>query len=168
MAASPTDSPSPNAAAVEALADSPSPNRGEPPQGATPRGRKWLVRLVPYALAATALAMIMRRYPPSKIAAEMARGHAPAMVPYALALVLGGICLISASDRQILRCIGALSFWRVLKARAAALVLALIGYAAGVGAHGMWVARATGCGAGFAGGITLYVIATDLIAVCLV
>jgi hypothetical protein len=151
-----------------------------------PVWRKWLLRLLPYALAVTAIAVILSSYPPSQIASEMARGHVWAMTPYALLLVLGGICLLAASDRQILRAVVTapasssgssagtaghgteLTFWRVLRARAGVLVLALFGYGAGVGGHGVWVARVTGCGAGFASGIALYVMATDLIAVCIV
>jgi hypothetical protein len=47
-------------------------------------------------------------------------------------------------------------------------LLGMLGYGAGVGGHGVWLARITGCGVGLTGGMMLYLMSTDLIAVSLV
>ena len=68
---------------------------------AEPTERPWrrrLQRYGPWVVAAVAIAAILVKYPPERIAAEMTQGDLAGTVPYAALLVFGGIFLLSASD----------------------------------------------------------------------
>ena len=133
--------------------------------------RRRLQRYGPWAVAAVAIVAILVEYPPERIAAEMTQGDLGATVPYAALLIFGGIFLLSASDWLIIN--GAMrapeeasvSYLHTTRARAGMSLLGLLGYGASVGGVGVWIARVTGSGAGLAGGVALYLMATDLIAV---
>lgn len=132
--------------------------------------RHWLWRVLPYAIAVVAVTAILWKYPPSRIAQEMRNGDVLAMAPYALLLIATAIFIISASDYVVLS--SALPrvprYVILVRARAAVSLLAMLGYGAGVGGYGVWVARVTGCGAKLAFGVTLYKMSADLIAVSMV
>lgn len=127
----------------------------------------WFWRVLPYVVATVAIGAILWKYPPSQIAKEMEAGDTLAMAPFALILVAIGIFIVSRSDFVILH--GALekapSYLVVVRARAAVSLLGMLGYGAGVGGFGVWIARVSGCGAKLAGGIVLYKMSADLIAV---
>jgi hypothetical protein len=57
---------------------------------------------------------------------------------------------------------------RLVRARMAMAPLALIGYTAGVGGYGVWLARVTGAGVGYTSGMVLYTLSSDLVAVSIV
>jgi hypothetical protein len=134
----------------------------------------WVRKLAPWLIAVVAMAAIAWRYPPSKIALEMQRGDVLATLPYALAIVCVAIFTISASDWSVV--VGAIeasehrrpSFLQLVRGRIGMTLLGMLGYGAGVGGHGVWLARVTGAGAGFTGGMVLYIMSTDLVAVSFV
>ena len=141
---------------------------------AEPTERPWrrrLQRYGPWVVAAVAIAAILVKYPPERIAAEMTQGDLAGTVPYAALLVFGGIFLLSASDWLVIN--GAMqppdearvSYLHATRARAGMSLLGLLGYGASVGGVGVWIARVTASGAALAGGVALYLMATDLIAV---
>lgn len=138
---------------------------------AVPARRRWLWRALPYVVSATAAGAILWKYPPARIAAEMQNGDALAMAPFALVLVIGALFLVGSSDHVILSGAGQGAvppYLRVLRARAAVALLGMLGYGAGVGGFGVWIARATGTSPRLAVGLVLYLMSTDLIAVSLV
>jgi hypothetical protein len=100
----------------------------------------------------------------------MARGDLVATIPYALAIAALSIFVLSASDQQVVA--GTIAtppnYLTLVRGRAGMTLLGLLGYGAGVGGHGVWLARVTGSGAGLAGGMVLYLMSTDLVAVSLV
>ncbi len=149
-------------------APEPSPQAGRYPAKLDRRRLVW--RVVPYAVAALAVAAILWKYPPSRIAEEMRNGDALAMSPFAALLVGLGIFIVSSSDHTILSgaVAAAPSFLRVTRARAAVSLLGMVGYGVGVGGFGVWIARASGCGARMAVGLVLYKMSADLAAVALV
>ncbi len=134
-----------------------------------PRLRRVFGQLAPYVIAAVAVVMILTQYPPAQIAEEMTRGQVLPMVPYALLLLVSGLASVAVSDTLIIhRCTGGPSYWRVLRARFGVALLGLVGYAAGIGGYGVWLARVTRASSGLSGGMALYIVSSDLVAVSIV
>jgi hypothetical protein len=145
--------------------------------------RKWAQRLAPYVVAGLAIATILRKYPPSVIAEELGRGNALAMMPYTLPILIMSVSVLGYADVWVFRrCIETLqaqatddarpmsapSWLRLVRARMAMAPLAMIGYTAGVGGYGVWLARVTGAGVGYTSGMVLYTLSSDLVAVSIV
>ncbi len=131
--------------------------------------RVWSLRVAPYLVTATVVAAILRRYPLADIAAEMRVGHAMRMLPLGLLLPFVVWLPYSAYDRIILRgAIGDVPLREVVRAKAATSVLLTLGYFLGGGGYAVWIARATRVGAARAAGAVLYIMASDLVAVCAV
>jgi hypothetical protein len=131
--------------------------------------RYWLRQVVPLVIAAVVIAAILRKYPPSDIARQIRLGEPLAVIPYAAVLMLVNILLISYSDALVIRgCLGAPSFREIIRAKAGVTMLNLIGYAASHGGYGVWIARKTGASAKLASGIILYIVMSELFAVCFV
>lgn len=127
-----------------------------------------LKRAAPYAVAGGALAMILWKHPPGEIARELGKGEALAVVPVPLAMVLLTLVTVSAADWLVIRgATGPIPYLDVLRAKAGVTILNIVHYAAGQGGYGVWIARRTGAGAGLAGGTTLYIVASELTAVCI-
>jgi hypothetical protein len=134
-----------------------------------PAWRVWSVRLAPCGVTAAVVAAILRRYPLSDIAAEVRVGHALRMLPLGLAVPFVVWLPYSACDRVVLRgAIGPVPLRDVVRAKAATAVLLTLGYFVGGGGYAVWIARATRVGAARAAGAVLYIMASDLIAVCAV
>ena len=120
-------------------------------------------------VTASVVAFILHKYPAREIAAEMRLGHAAAMVPAALALPFAVWLQYAACDRVILvAAIGRIPYRDVVRAKAASAVLMTLGYMVGGGGYAVWIARKTGVGAGRAASVVLYVMSSDLVAVCAV
>lgn len=131
--------------------------------------RVWVQRAAPYVVTASVVAFILHKYPAREIAAEMRLGHAAAMVPAALALPFAVWLQYAACDRVILlAAIGRIPYRDVVRAKAASAVLMTLGYMVGGGGYAVWIARKTGVGAGRAASVVLYVMSSDLVAVCAV
>ncbi|MGH7435551.1 MAG: hypothetical protein ACRENE_07735 [Polyangiaceae bacterium] len=133
------------------------------------RWRTWSLRVAPYAVTAAVVAAILHRYPAAEIAHQMAAGHALRMLPIGLALPFVVWLPYAACDRVIFEgAIGPVPYREVVRAKAASAVLQTLGYFFGGGGYAVWVARTTRSGPARAAGAVLYLMASDLIAVCTV
>jgi hypothetical protein len=129
--------------------------------------RLWLQRVGPYLVAASVLAWILHKYPLADIMTEMRVGHPLRMLPLALGLPFVVWLPYALYDRVILLgAVGRVAFRDILRAKAAAAVLMTLGYFFGGGGYAVWIARKTGVGAGRAAGVVLYMMTSDLVAVC--
>lgn len=138
-------------------------------KASVPAWRVWLERLAPYIVAATVVGAILRKYPARDIVAEMRLGHALRMLPLALALTFVVWLPYAAYDRVVLfGAVGPVRYLDVLRAKAASAVLLTLGYFLGGGGYAVWIARKTGAGGARAAGAVLYIMASDLVAVCAV
>jgi hypothetical protein len=132
-----------------------------------PAWRIWSLRLAPYVVTGVVVAAILRRYPLSDIAAEMRVGHALRMLPLGLSLPFVLWLPYATYDRIVLRgALGPVAWRDVVRAKAASSVLMTLGYFVGGGGYAVWIARATRVGAARAAGAVLYIMTSDLIAVC--
>lgn len=131
--------------------------------------RVWARRLAPWAISAAAIAAILQRYSAREIAAHLAAGHVGPVGPVAIALIVALLPLVAAWDFLVFRgALGGPAYRDVIRGKAGSAVLMSLGYAFGNGGYGVWLARRTGAGAGATAGAMLYVVLSDLAAVCLV
>jgi Lysylphosphatidylglycerol synthase TM region len=138
----------------------------------TPRRfRRAVSWLLPYAVSALVIAFILRRYSLSDIEAEMKKGHALPLVPIAAVTYVGSLLFVAAADRLVLKSkIGVErvpSLLSMAKGKAASVLLHIVHYALGQGAYATWLARSAGLSVVGAGGLILYIIASELGSVCL-
>jgi hypothetical protein len=139
------------------------------PTGARGGARLWLQRLAPYAVAASVVAWILHKYPLADVVTEMRAGHALRMLPLALVLPFVVWLPYALYDRVVLLgAVGSVPYRDVVRAKAATAVLLTLGYFFGGGGYAVWIARKTGTGAGRAAGSVLYMMTSDLVAVCAV
>ena len=124
---------------------------------------------MPWCVAGAAITAILLRYSPRRIAAQIANGHALPLFPIALTLLMLSLLLVALADTLVIRSTtGKIGYLEVLTGKAGTSLLGALGYAAGQGGYGLWIARKTRSSVGLASGIVLYVIASDLIAVAIV
>jgi hypothetical protein len=127
-----------------------------------------LRRFAPYAIAVVAIAMVLRRYPPGEIARELQRGDALPLIPLAAVMVITSIFLVGSADWLVMRgCSSEPSYGRALRGKAGAAVLNVVAYSAHIGGYGLWIARVSGMRATLAGGVVLYILASELAAICI-
>ena len=134
------------------------------------QARQWARRLAPYVISGVVIAMILHEFSWSRIASELTRGDALAMLPLAFAMVFVSLFFVSLADHAVFAGTvrRAPRWWRVLAAKAATSLLDIVGYAVGHGSYAVWLARTSTIAPAHAGGALLYVMATDLAAVCTV
>jgi hypothetical protein len=133
------------------------------------RPHVWLQRVAPYVVAASVVTWILGKYPLAGIVTEMRAGHALRMLPLALVLPFVVWLPYALYDRVVLLgAVGRVPYRDVLRAKAATSVLLALGYFFGGGGYAVWIARKTGTGAARAAGSVLYVMSSDLVAVCAV
>jgi hypothetical protein len=136
---------------------------------APPAWRVWLRRLAPWVITTAVLAVLLWKYPLARIGAEMKRGDALAVLPLGLVVALVPLFLVAAWDRLIMRAAaGPVGYLDVLVGKAGTSLLMVLGYGFGHGAYGVWLARKTGADARTTVGVILYIVLSDLAAVCLV
>lgn len=137
-------------------------------QGTRRGWRSWVTALAPYVIAATAIALILRKYPIGTISREMSRGTMWPLFPIALVTFVATLLIMTVADTIVCRgLLGAPRARDVLRARAATVLLHMVHYAAGQSAYAVWIARKTGSRAGPAAGIILFIVAGELAAVCI-
>ncbi len=125
--------------------------------------------MAPFAIAATSIAVVLSRYSPGRIAAELARGEVLAVVPYLAGFLLVSLALVALADTLVIRgCTGRPRYRDVVVGKGGASLLAMLHYAAGHGAYGVWIAKKTGAPVRLASGIILYIMSSELVSVCLV
>ncbi len=140
-----------------------------PPNGPAraPAWRKASLRVAPYLVTGAVVAAILRRYPAASIAHQMAAGHALAMLPFGLAMAFVVWLPYAVYDRIVFEgAVGPVPLRDVVRAKAATAVLLTLGYFVGGGGYAVWIARTTKAGAARAAGAVLYLMASDLTAVC--
>ena len=131
--------------------------------------RRWIVRLAPYVITVAVITFLLRQYPLSRIVAEVIHGDWANMVPFAVIGVVLSLLAVSAADTIVVRAVcGHARYRDLVRGKAASSLLDILGYAAGHGAYGVWFARFTGARPGLAGGSLLFIMASDLLSVCLV
>jgi hypothetical protein len=127
------------------------------------------LRAIPYVVTGLVVAAILHRYPAAEIAREMAAGHALRMLPLGFALPFVVWLPYAAYDQIVLTgALGPIALRDVVRAKAASSVLFILGYFVGGGGYAVWIGRTTRVGAARAAGAVLYVMASDLVAICLV
>ncbi len=127
--------------------------------------RLWLRRLAPFVITGAVVAVVLYKYPLSKIVAEMANGNTLPLIPIALVMTVGLLLLVSAWDHLVIYgFLGRPRYRDVLRGKAGTSMLLTIGYAFGHGGYAVWIARATGASLGETAGVTLYISASDLCA----
>jgi hypothetical protein len=146
---------------------------GGPAPAAPARWRRLVRALAPWLITVAAFVAILRRYPPGEVLAAMGEGKVAPMMAIGFALGVALLPFAAAWDRVVMRATVPASahpptYRDALRGKGGSAVLMVLGYAFGSGGYGVWIARATGCGARVAAGIVLYIMASDLGAVALV
>ncbi len=140
-----------------------------PAAPSTPAWRTWSLRIAPYVVTGVVVAAILHRYPAAEILREMGAGHALRMLPMAIALPFVVWLPYALCDRIVFEgAVGSIALREVVRAKAATAVLFTLGYFFGGGGYAVWIGRTTRVGAARAAGAVLYVMASDLVAVCTV
>ncbi|MBI2390129.1 MAG: hypothetical protein HYV09_11125 [Deltaproteobacteria bacterium] len=133
------------------------------------RLRGLATKVGPYLLTAIVVAAILRRYSLGEIVGAMARGHAWALFPIALAFAIIHMLIVSAWDTVVLTSVlGGPRYYDVARVKSGCAVLQSIGYLFNQGAYGTWIARSTGSGVRVAVGLILFTAGSDLAAGSLV
>lgn len=136
---------------------------------APPRWKRWLKSFGPFVIATVALTVLLRRYSPSLIAQEMARGQFLAMAPIPVLAMVVTLFIVCAADYLVLQAsTGRPSYPTLLRGKAAVTLLLVLGYAAGQTALGVWLARKTGTSAARTAGLLLYLVLSELCCATLV
>jgi len=132
----------------------------------SPSTRRWIRRLAPWIIAGLTVAAILWKYPLSKIADEVARGDAIAMIPCALGVIALVWLTSTTTDFLVLRAIVPdLRFGALLRGKAGVSVLNALGPALNYGGHALWINRRFGAPPAAAAGVLLHIALGDLVAV---
>jgi hypothetical protein len=135
----------------------------------SPAWRTWSLRLAPYLVTAAVVAAILHRYPAGAIARQMGAGHALRMLPYGLVLPFVVWLPYAVFDRVVFEgTVGRVALRDVVRAKAASAILLTLGYFLGGGGYAVWIARTTRASPARAAGAVLYLMSSDLMAVCAV
>jgi hypothetical protein len=127
------------------------------------------LRLAPYLLTVAVVAVLLRRYPIADIVREMSMGHAIRMLPLGIALPFTVWVPYAAYDRLVLKgVVGPIPLRDLVRVKAATALLLMLNYFIGGGGYAVWIARTTRSGPARAAGAILYIMASDLIAICAV
>jgi hypothetical protein len=136
---------------------------------ARPAWRIWLRRIAPWVIATGVLVFVLREHSPARILEEMGHGNSLPLIPLALVLIFANLVLICLADRIVIGPhVEGMRYVDLLRGKAAAALLGMVGYAAGHGGYAVWIARRNRTGAPVAGGLLLYIMASELTAVALV
>lgn len=131
-----------------------------------PAWRIWIRRLAPWVITIGVVAFLLHEYSLSEIVAELKHGSALPLIPLSIVMVLTSLLAVSTADFIVLRgLLGGPRFFDVVRGKAASSLLDIVGYALGHGGYAVWIARRAGTDAMTAGGILLYIMASDLTAV---
>lgn len=137
------------------------------PAPENPRRRSWVRVLAPWLVTAAVVGALLYKYPVERIADEIGRGDALAIAPLAALLIAGLLLPLALWDWLIFSAaLGSVRYLDVLRGKAGSAVLLTIGYGFSSGGYGVWLARKTGAGARRSAGAILYLMGSDLAAVC--
>ncbi len=119
-------------------------------------------------VAGITVAVILWKYPVDRIAEEVARGDAVAMIPCALGLMTVLWFTSTTSDFFVLRSVvSGVRYWDLFRGKAGVSVLNALGPALNYGGHALWIHRRFGAPPAAAAGVLLHIAAGDLVAVSL-
>jgi len=125
--------------------------------------RQRLAKYGAWLVAVLLVVAIVRRFDVRVIAQHMKEGNWAAMLPFALGLTVGYLLIGAFWDVLVFqRVLGGPRYVDQLRGRCGASLLMLLGYAAGHGAMGLWLARKTGASAAVVSGAVLYTMLSDL------
>jgi hypothetical protein len=135
----------------------------------TRRALALLKRIAPYAVAALFLAWVLRKYSIVRIAEEMQRGDAIAVLPAAAAMIFVTWFLGASADFTVFAALhGKPGYRDVMRGRAASVILELFSHGAGKGGYGTWLVRRFGMRLPSTVGLMLYVMAAELCSMCII
>ena len=131
--------------------------------------RRLLLRWAPYVITAVVITALLHQFPLSEIAQHVQEGDWLPVIAIAAFSVIITLLLVAWADLLVIGgCCGEPSYASMLSAKAGSSLLDVFGYVAGHGAYAIWIYRFTGVRAALAGGAMLYIMASDLLSVCLV
>ena len=132
--------------------------------------RVWARRLGPWILTAIIVVALLRKYRLTEIVEQLRAGHWLATLPFAFGLPIAYLFLLAICDLLVVRSTlpRAPTYWQLFAGKAAASMLLVVGYYASSGGYGVWLARRTGSSAVAAAGTVLFVMTSDLVAVCVI
>lgn len=129
--------------------------------------RTWILRLAPWAIALAMTALVLREHSYREIIDHMREGDALAMIPHALLGPLIYLAVVTFADRFVLRVLQpTISYFDVFRGKGATAGLAAVSYVLGGGAYAVWIAKKTGRNAKEVSAALLFILASDLTAVC--
>jgi hypothetical protein len=130
--------------------------------------RTWTLRLAPWVIAGGMTLFVLQRHSYREILEQMRQGDALSMIPHALLGPLIYLAIVSLADLLILRALDArVSYYDVFRGKGATATLAALSYVLGGGAYALWIAKRTKHGAKEVSASLLYILASDLTAVCI-
>lgn len=133
------------------------------------RVRRRLGALIPYAVAALCLALVMRKHSPQAIYDEVVRAQAWVILPMPMLMLLVTMLLMTVTDLLLLgHFLPGPRYWDILRGRVACVSLEVLNYGVGKGTYGLWLARRYKAPGWVAGGLALYVVAGELCSMCIV
>ena len=134
-----------------------------------PGWRKRLTRWAPGLIGLGVLGAILWEYSPGAVLAEMVHGDWELLGPVALLTTIIGLFVVALADTWVVRHgTGPVRYLDMIRGKAGSSVLDVVGYAASHGGYAVWIARFARTTTGGAVGVLLYIMASDLAAVCLV
>jgi hypothetical protein len=128
-------------------------------------------RLLPYAVAGLILAWVLRRHSLARIAEEMQRGDALAVLPAAAAMIVVTWLLGTTADWMVFTSLHgerAPGYRDAMRGRAASVILELFSHGAGKGGYGTWLVRRFGLTLPSTVGLMLYVMGAELCSMCII
>ncbi len=125
-------------------------------------------RLLPYAIAAGIVAWVLRKHSLARIADEMERGDALAVLPAAAGMIVVTWILGATADWVMFAALhGRPGYRDAMRGRAASVVLELLSHSAGKGGYGTWLVRHFGLTLPSTFGLMLYVASAELCSMCM-
>lgn len=120
-------------------------------------------------MAGTILAVLLTKYSLEEILEEMGRGNWAGLAPIVLGLAVATLLVMALADWLVIRgLLGEIGYFAVLRGKAATALLNVVHYAAGHGSYAVWIARRSGSDALTAGGVVLFIMASELTSVSVV
>jgi hypothetical protein len=125
--------------------------------------KTWGGRLAPWVIAIVVAVVLLRKYDPNEVLAQMKSGNTWGMLPIPFFLPFFYLLLGAMWERIVLRStLGGPKYVDILRGRAGTAILMLVGYFFGHGAFGFWLARKTGATAKAVSGVVIYNMLSDL------
>ena len=127
------------------------------------KARQRLAKYGAWLVAVVLVVAIVHRFDVRVVAQHLKEGNWPAVLPFALLFPVGYLLIGAFWDVLVFqRVLGGPRWADQVRGRAGASLLMVLGYAAGNGAMGLWLARKTKSSASVVSGTVLYTMLADL------